>query len=204
MSSREEQSVAPGGERNAAIERGMCFEIVLSGGNFTLLAEGMGSHWQPLDELARTKYREISEGNNFAHRVVARHMHQLPKMPPMADEEVIILLIRRFLDQTNGQASVEDAAVYLARSFWDVRHASYRWIDPDNYAAIGKDEIWGDEENDESHPGKHPNVHEVSVGCRPSIEISLTDPSDGSSSRPKEYHPAFRSTKRFSGPRTSS
>ena len=164
MSSQAKQSAAPGGNRNAAIEQGMCFERVLGGGNFTLLAEGMGSHWQLLDDWARTKYREISEGDNFAHRVVARHKHQLPNMPPMEEQEVIIYLIRCFLDQTNGHASVEDAAVYLARSSWDVRVASYRWIDPDDYAAIEKDEIWGDEENDALIPGKLPISHEVGKG----------------------------------------
>lgn len=134
MSSGTKQGMAPGGRRNAAIEQGMCVGKVLSGGNFTLLAEGMGSHWQLLDEWARERYQEILAGDNFAHRVVAKHAHQLPKMPPMEEQEVIILLIRRFLDQTTGHASVEDAAVYLARSSWDVRIASYRWIDPDNRA----------------------------------------------------------------------
>ena len=204
MSSRAKQRVAYGGDRNAAIEQGMCFEIVLSCGNFTLLAEGLGSHWQLLDQWARTRYREISEGDNFAHRVVARHIHELPNMPPMEEQEVIIYLIRRFLDQTNGQVSVEDAAVYLARSSWDVRLASYRWIDPDNYAAIEKNEIWGGEKNDETSPGKPPNSHEVSIRFHTSIEISLTRASDDSSCRPKEYHTALSRTKRFSDRRTSS
>ena len=182
----------------------MCFKIVLSGGNFILLAEGMGNHWALLDELARTRLREISEGDNFAHRVVARHMHQLPNMPPMEEEEIIILLIRNFLDQTNGEASVEDAAVYLARSSWDGSLAIYRWIDPDSYAAIEKDEIWGDEENDRSNFGIPPNIHEVSIESHTSIEISLTRALDGLSCRPKEYDPALSRAKRFSNPGTPS
>ena len=198
------QSVAPRGDRNVAIEQGMCFGIVLSGGNFTLLAEGMGTHWQLLDEWARTEYQEISEGDNFARRVIAKHIHQLPKMAPMEEQEVIKFLIMRFLDQTTGHASVEDAAVYLARSSWDVRLASYRWIDPDNYAAIEQDEIWGDEEKDELNTGKAPNTHEVSIGYHASIEISLTRASDDSSCRPKEHHSALRRTKCLSNRRTLS
>lgn len=172
----------------------MCSEIVLSGGNFTFLAEGLGRHWQLLDQWARARYRVISEGDNFAHRVVARHIDQLPNMPPMEEQEVIIYLIRGFLDQTNGHASVEDAAVYLARSSWDVRLASYRWVDPDNYAAIEEAEIYGDEENDQSTPGNPQKLHEVSIRSYISIEISLTRASDDSSCRPEEYHTALSHT----------
>lgn len=203
MSNRAKQSVTPGRDRNAAIEQGMCFEIVLSGGNLTLLAEGMGSYWQMLDEIARIKFDEISEGDNFARRVVTRHLHQLPTMRPNEEEGLIISFIRQFLDQTNGQASVEVAVVYLARSAWDVSLAIHRWIDPDKYEAIEKDEIWGDEENDGLNFKKPPNIHEVSIGCHTSIEISLTRALDGSSSPSKQYHPALSRANRFSGPRTS-
>ena len=203
MSYPATQSAAPRKERNTAIEQGMYSEIVLSSGNFTLLAEGLGSHWLQIDQWARIRYQEISKGGNFAHRVLARHMHQLPRMPPMEDQDVIILLIRNFLDQTKGQATVEDAVVYLARSFWDVRLATYRWIDPDTYAAIEKDEIWGDEEDHEPNLGNplnphEVNIHEVSIGFHTGIEISLTRASDDSSCRPEKYHPAVRRTKRFS------
>lgn len=209
MSHPAKQSAAPRKDRNAAIEQGIYSEIVLSSGNFTLLAEGLGSHWQQLDQWARTRYQEISKGGSFAHHVLARHMHQLPKMHPMEDQEVIIFLIRNFLDWTKGQASVEDAVVYLARSFWDVRLATYRWIDPDTYAAIEKDEVWGDEEDDETNLGnpldiRGVNIHEVSIGFHTGIEISLTRASDDSSCRPEEYQPALRRTKYFTDPRTSS
>ena len=69
-------------------------------------------------------------------------MHKLPRMPPMEEQDVIILLIRNYLDGTPAQGSVEDAVVYLARSYWDVCLATYRWIAPDTYAAIEKDEVW--------------------------------------------------------------
>ena len=75
-----------------------------------------GSHWQLLDQEARTKFQDILEEQNFAYRVVARHIHQLPSMPSIGHRDVIICLIRRFLDQTEEQATVEDATVYLARS----------------------------------------------------------------------------------------
>ena len=117
-----------------------------------------GSHWQLLDQEARTKFQDILEEQNFAYRVVARHIHQLPSMPSIGHRDVIICLIRRFLDQTKGQATVEDAAVYLARSSWDVLLASHRWIDPENYAAMAEDELWGDEGNDEANL---PHIHEV-------------------------------------------
>ena len=163
--------MAPATDRKAAIKQGMCFAAALGGRKLTVLTEGMGNHWQLLDQAARTKSQEILEGHNLAHRVVARHMRQLPSMPSMGDKDVIICLIRRFLDQTKGQASVEDAAIYLARSSWDVSLASYRWIDPETFAAIARDELWGDEENDEVDV---PDTHEVSILFRTSHEISLT------------------------------
>ena len=66
---------------------------------------------------------------------------------------------------------------YLARSSWDVRLASYRWIDPETYAAMAKDELWGDEKNDE---GNLPNIHEVSIVFHTSLESLLTHGLDGS------------------------
>ena len=75
-----------------------------------------GSHWQLLDQEAWTQFQDKLEEHNFAYRVVARHIHQLPSMPSIGHRDVIICLIRPFLDQTEGQATVEDAAVYLARS----------------------------------------------------------------------------------------
>ena len=103
------------------------------------------------------KLQEILEEKNFAYRVIARHIHQLPSMPPMGHQDVVIYLIRRFLDQTRGQAPVEDAAIYLARSSWDVLLASYRWIDPENYAPMAEDKLWGGEKNDEANVGVHVN-----------------------------------------------
>ena len=209
MSYPATQSAVLGKERNTALEQGMYSEIVLSSGNLILLAEGLGSHWLQIDQWARIRYQEILKGGNFAHRVLARHMHTLPRMPPMEEQDVIILLIRNFLDGTKGQASVEDAVVYLARSFWDVRLATYRWIDPDTYAAIEKDEVWGEDEGHEPNVGNPPeinelNIHEVSIGFHTSIEVLLTRASDDSSCRPKEYHPAVRRTKRFSNRPTPS
>ena len=62
-------------------------------------------------------------------------------MPPIGHRDVVIYLIRSFLAQTTGQVPVQDAAVYLARSSWDVLLASYRWVDPENYAAMAEDEL---------------------------------------------------------------
>ena len=79
-----------------------------------------------------------------------------------------------------------------------MRLASYRWIDPDTYTTIKKDEIWVDEENDKSIPKKPPNSHKVSIEFHTSIKILLTRASDHSSYHPKEYHAALSHTKRFS------
>ena len=189
MSRRGKQSVAPGKDWSTAMKQGMCSEIVLSGRTLTLLTEGMGNHWRLLDQEARTKFQEILEEHNFAHRVIARHMRQLPSMPSMGNQDVIIFLIRRFLDQTRGQATVEDAAVYLARSSWDVRLASYRWIDPENYAAMAEDELWGDEKNDEAY---RLNIDEVSIVFHTSLEAHLTHALDGSTCRPKSPNSSAR------------
>ena len=189
MSCPGKQSVAPGKDWNAAMKQGMCSEIVLSGRNLTLLIEGMGSHWQLLDQEARTKFQEILEEQSFAHRVIARHMRQLPSMPSMGDKDVIIFLIRRFLDQTKGHATVEDAAVYLARSSWDVRIASYRWIDPENYGAMAKDELWGDEKTYEANL---PNILEVSIVFHTTLETLLTHALDGSTCRPRSVNSSAR------------
>ena len=147
----------------------------------TLLTEGLGSHWQHLDQEARSGFQDILEEQNFAYRVVARHIHQLPSMPSIGHRDVVICLIRRFLDQTKGQATVEDAAIYLARSSWDVLLASDRWIDPETYAAIAEDELWGDERNDEANL---PHIHEVSVTFRTSFETNLTHALGGPTCRP--------------------
>ena len=205
MSYPATKSPALGKERNAALEQGIYSAMILSSGNLTRLAEGLGSHWLQIDQWARLRYQEISKGGNFAHRVLVKHMHSLPRMPPMEEQDVIILLIRTFLDGTNGHASVEDAVIYLARSNWDVRLATFRWIDPDTYAAIEKDEVWGDDESHESDVGNSPetnelDIHEVSTGLHRVIEISLTRASDDSSCRPEKYH----RTKRFSDRRTPS
>ena len=79
----------------------------------------------------------VSQSKSYG--VVVRHIHQLPSMPSIGHRDVIICLIKHFLNQTKGQATVEDAAVYLARSSWDVLLASYRWIGPENYAAMAED-----------------------------------------------------------------
>ena len=194
------RSVAPEKDWNAAMKQGMYSGRVSSGRNLTRLTEGMGSHWQLLDQEARIKFQEILEEHNLAHRVIARHIRQLPSMLSMGDKDVIIFLIRRFLDQTSGQATVEDAAVYLARSSWDVRIASYRWIDPENYGAMATDELWGDESNDEANL---PNIHEVSMVLHTSLETLLIHALDASICRPKGYHSATCRTKHFPNARRS-
>ena len=64
------------------------------------------------------KLQEVLEEKGFAYRAIARHIHQLPSMPPMGHKDVVVYLIRSFLDQTRGQVPVKDAAVYLPRSSW--------------------------------------------------------------------------------------
>ena len=153
------------------MKQGMSIGIVLCGMTLTFLTEGMGSHWQLLDQEARTQFQEALEERSLAYRVIARHIRQLPCMRSMGHYDVVIYLIRRFLDQTRGQATVEDAAVYLARSSWDVLLASYRWIDPENYAAMAEDELWGDEKNDEADLL---DIDEVSIVFHTSFNAILT------------------------------
>ena len=167
--SKAKQGLAPANDWKAVIKQGMCLQIVLCGKSLTLLTEGMGRHWQLLDQEATTKLQDILEEKNLAYRVMARHIHELPSMPPMGHQDVVIYLIRRFLDQTRGQVPVEDAAVYLARSSWDVPLASYRYIDPENYAAMAEVELWGGERDDQANLS---NIHEVSIVLHTSFEHS--------------------------------
>ena len=167
--SKAKQGLAPANDWEAVIKQGMCLRIVLCSKHLTLLTEGLGRHWQILDQAATTKLQEILEEKNFAYRVISRHIHQLPSMAPMGRKDVVIYLIRSFLDQTNGQVPVHDAAVYLARSSWNVLVASYRWADPENWAAIGEDELWGGEDNDQANLS---NIHEVSIVLHTSFEYS--------------------------------
>ena len=167
--SKAKQGLAPANDWKAVIKRGMCLQIVLCGKNLTLLAEGMGRHWQLLDQEATTKLQDILEEKDFAYRVIARHIYQLPSMPPMGHRDVVIYLIRCFLDQTRGQVPVHDAAVYLARCSWNVLVASYRWADPENWTTIAEDELWGGEDNDQANLS---NIYEVSIVFHTSFEHS--------------------------------
>ena len=167
--SKAKQGLTPANDWQAVIKQGMCLQIVICGKHLTLLTEGLGRHWQILDQAATTKFQEILEEQGFAYRVISRHIHQLPSMAPMGHKDVVIYLIRSFLDHTNGHVPVQDAAIYLARTSWNVLAACYRWADPENWAAIAEDELWGDEDNDQANLS---NIHEVSIVFHTSFEYS--------------------------------
>lgn len=57
-------------------------------------------------------------------------MSELPTMLGMQDQDMIIHLLTRFVDRTNSYSTMREAAIYLARTNWDLEEALVRWMNP--------------------------------------------------------------------------
>ena len=105
-----------------------------------------GAHWDALYRNAESLLVRLGQDEtSFLFRLLDRYLDYLPRMPGMDQGETMVHWMTHFVDETQGHATLQEAAIYLARSRWNITTAIDRWCDEGNYPNIG-DEVDSDGE----------------------------------------------------------
>ena len=105
-----------------------------------------GAHWDALYRNAESLLVRLGQDEtSFLFRLLDRYLDCLPRMPGMNQGENMVHWMTHFVDETQGNATLQEAAIYLARSRWNITTAIDRWCDEGNYPNM-EDEVDSDGE----------------------------------------------------------